>query len=129
MVYDSLFRKSLAVDYNKNNSKYIDAKYIRCLISISTKKHGKVHLQGIINPTHFITGQKIKKGEVIGEIGYCYHKIEQPNLMISRSVNNRNADPMNLFGLKTTFKEPVAFIEKSSSDLETFSWDIQKTKL
>jgi len=108
---DLLFRKNVADEFNSNHNKDIDAKYVHYRISISTQEHGKFHLQGIINPSQFITGQKIKKGEVIGEIGYCYQKIEQPNLMISRSVNNKNADPMSIFGLKTTFKEPVIFIE------------------
>ncbi len=110
---DSSFRKNIAKDFNNNSNVKIDAKYVHYRITITTKEYGNIHLQGIINPSQFITGQKIKKGDIIGEIGYCYHKIEQPNLMISRTVNNRNADPMSIFGLKSTFKAPVVFTEKS----------------
>lgn len=112
IINDSLYREHLAIEFNKKNNRTIDPKYIHYRISISTKEYGKIHLRGIRNPSEFTTGQRIIKGEILGEIGYCYHAIEQPNLMISRSVDNRNADPMYVFGLKTTFKKPIAFIEK-----------------
>jgi len=110
---DMQLRQRMAVAYNKSHSEVIDANYIHCRVAIHSKDHGDIHLQGIINPSSLITGQKIEKGQILGEIGYCYGKIDRLNLMISRTVYGKVADPMGIFGLQTTFKKPVSTTEKT----------------
>ena len=56
----------------------------------------------------FITGQKVRRGEVLGKIHYCYKKIPQHCIMLSISTRSGKAsDPMAPFGLKSTFIPPV----------------------
>jgi C-terminal processing protease CtpA/Prc len=48
--------------------------------------------------------------------------------MVSRSINKRNSDPMEIFGLKTTFKEPTAFKEKAIYQPDELTEDFEILK-
>jgi hypothetical protein len=87
--------------------KKIDVKYITQLIAIQTTDGRKVWISGFHSEKKFKTGEKIKKGDEIGTIGFSYKAIKQPSIQISISEkDNTCSDPMTPFGLKSTFKKP-----------------------
>ena len=83
-----------------------DVQFINLGIGIQTADGTKVYISGLRPSTHFKTGQKVQRGEVIGTAGYYYKKIKEPCISVSISKNKTVADPMSPFGLKTTFQEP-----------------------
>lgn len=76
-----------------------DPKYLNGYITIKCDNGIKVYLSGLRGNIPFKTGQKIKKGDVIGTVGYFYHKIKEPSIKISFS----SGDPMTPFGIKSTY--------------------------
>jgi hypothetical protein len=93
---------------NKHNGKIIDPKYVSITIGINTGKGETYYISGIRPTKYFKTGELVKRGDVIGKVGYCYWKINNPSICISRSLSSKSADPMSVFGLKTTFIQPTA---------------------
>ncbi len=125
---DSLFKEQIAKKYNETHPVSIDPKFIHFKISIYSKQYGAFSIWGLNNPGKFITGQKIRKGEVLGELGFCYSKIEKRNVKMSRSVNNKSADPMSIFGLKSTYRKPSKFIEKDYYEPDELKADFEVLK-
>ena len=54
------------------------------------------------------TGTRLKRGDVLGTVGYAYHAISQPHIDLSVSRHSVADDPMTPFGLRTTFRKPEA---------------------
>ncbi|MCI1779565.1 MAG: S41 family peptidase [Bacteroidales bacterium] len=84
-----------------------DKKFVTGGIGIRTAKGKQIYINGLSGGEVFKTGQKIAKGQVIGHMGYAFHKINKPCIWLSVSVNTYPADPMTPFGLKTTFVPPA----------------------
>lgn len=87
----------------------IDAKYLAAGIYIQAIDGRKIKIDGLdTGNKKFITGQKVKRGEVLGKIHYCYKKIPQHCMMLNISTRNgKSSDPMAPFGLKSTFIPPI----------------------
>ena len=99
------------VTNGKAHIKKIDEKYLSLSIGIQTSDGRKVWISGLHPVQRFKTGEKIKKGDVIGTMGYSYKAIKQPSINISVSEKDNTAsDPMTPFGLKTTFVKPGEMI-------------------
>ncbi len=98
------------VDGNREEAKKrgLNANFFSVGITIQTADGRRVHLAGLNSDRAFATGQKVKRGEVLGKVHYCYHKIPRPCLMVSISKGGNTADPMSPFGLQSTFIAPVA---------------------
>ena len=94
--FDIAFRKAVAEEK-------LDPKYISISIRLQVKKGEMYDISGIRPIKYFKTGTKIEKGQVIGYLGYSYHKINEPTIWFSRSVYGKVADPMRIFGLKSTY--------------------------
>lgn len=90
----------------KDLDKQYDPKYISGSIGISTGDGSTIYIGGLSGDERFKTGQKIKRGEVIGRVAYTYKPLAEPSIRISVSKNRRNADPMTPFGIKTSYKAP-----------------------
>lgn len=102
--------KAAADSCRESMAKYgIDTKYLSIHIYIQTTDGRKINIVGLdAENRKFITGQKVKRGEVLGKIHYCYKKIPQHCIMLSISTKNgKISDPMAPFGLKSTFIPPV----------------------
>lgn len=80
-----------------------DPKFLSGSLSISCGNGLKIHILGLRGDIEFKTGQKLKKGDVIGTVGYSYHKIAEPSIMISISKSSKVADPMAPFGIKSSY--------------------------
>jgi C-terminal processing protease CtpA/Prc len=102
---DSLSTKEFDIEFRKAVAKYnkLDPKYISVSIGLQTKKDEIYYISGLRPFQYFKTGSKIEKGQVIGYVGYSYKKINKPSIWFSRSVNGKVADPMSIFGIKSTF--------------------------
>jgi C-terminal processing protease CtpA/Prc len=96
--YDKQHRKLIA-DTEKN----VIPEFISLYLSISSGNGENYYISGIRPVKYFKTGYNVKKGEVIGTVGFCYKSISQPSICLSRSVNGNGADPMTPFGLKSTY--------------------------
>ncbi|MCF8298672.1 MAG: hypothetical protein K9J13_14080 [Saprospiraceae bacterium] len=83
--------------------KGIEPIYLNMSICISRMNNERIYINGLKPSRKFKTGYKIKKGEVIGRCGYAYKEIKQPCICLSRSISSKCADPMSIFGLKSTF--------------------------
>ena len=87
--------------------KKMDEKYLSLSIGIQTADGRKVWIDGLHPVKKIRSGEKIKKGDIIGTMGYSYKPIKQPSIWVSVSEkNDKCADPMTPFGLKTTFIKP-----------------------
>ena len=79
-----------------------------------------VYIGGIEGDFSFKTGQKVKRGEPIGVMGYSYNQIGQPNIRFSREKDRKVIDPMAPFSIKSTFiapteKKPVLRVSKAQA--------------
>ena len=87
--------------------KKMDIRYLSLGIFLQTADGRKVAISGLHPVKHFKSGEKIKKGDVIGTMGYSYKAIKQPSIMVSVSTKKGTSDdPMTPFGLTSTFKKP-----------------------
>ena len=81
---------------------------IRCLSIMVGLKIGdkKVWIHGLRRDKAIPTGTHLKRGDVLGTIGYSYHAISEPSIMLSVSKDSKCDDSMTPFGLRTTFRQP-----------------------
>jgi len=81
---------------------------IRCLsIKIGLKiGDKKLWIHGLRRDKAIPTGTRLKRGDVLGTIGYSYHGISEPSIMLSVSKDTKCDDSMTPFGLRTTFRQP-----------------------
>jgi C-terminal processing protease CtpA/Prc len=96
--YDLKFRKKIA----KENPG-IEADFVSISMTISVGKNDRYFIQGIRPVKKFKTGDIIQAGDIIGKVGYCYRLVPESGISFSRSFNDTIADPMSVFGLKSTF--------------------------
>ena len=52
------------------------------------------------------TGTRLKRGDVLGTVGYSYRAIYEPHISLSVSSYSKADDPMTPFGLRSTFRKP-----------------------
>jgi hypothetical protein len=84
-------------------SQNINPQYISLSIGISYNNNETYWIQGIRPIQYLKTGAQVKKGDVIGTVGFCYKLITDPCICLSRSVNSKSVDPMSPFGIKTSY--------------------------
>ncbi|MBS4061084.1 MAG: S41 family peptidase [Bacteroidetes bacterium] len=84
-----------------------DSKYFTASISLLSKDGKKIFLTGFIPSRWFKTGERLKKGEILGKASYAYHKIPEQCLFINVSRNAVSDDPMSPFGLKSSFAKAL----------------------
>lgn len=101
--------KAVADSCRKDMAKNgIDAKFLAASVYIQAIDGRKIKIEGLdTGNKKFITGQRVKRGEVLGKIHYCYKKIPQHCIMLNISTREKPSDPMAPFGLKSTFIPPV----------------------
>lgn len=81
------------------------AKYISISMEIKVGKEEQYYIVGLRPTKFFQTGEKVKRGDIIGTVGYAYSAFEIPHISISRSINSKSEDPMGVFGIVSTFKK------------------------
>jgi len=86
-----------------NLLKDINPKYINASISIISKEGLKYSLKGIIPKTILKSGEQIEQGQVLGYMGFAYHKISAPCIILNVSKNQKSVDPLSVFGLESKF--------------------------
>lgn len=100
-------RKELAEGILKHNRllKGNITRYVSLTVSIITREGDVYYIGGLNYVKSFKTGEKVAKGDVVGTMGYAFNSFGMPHIDVSRSVANKSADPMSVFGLKTTFQK------------------------
>jgi len=86
--------------------KDFDPRYINGHIGIRAGDGNVIWIGGLTGSEVFKTGQKIRRGDPLGRVDHSYHKVKEPSINLSISVNSRPADPMSPFGLKSSFIAP-----------------------
>ena len=84
----------------------LDPRYLCGDITISVGNGIKIYIEGLNGDIAFKKGQRIGKGDPIGEVAYSYHKIKRPSIRLSIGHNDKSSDPMTPFGLKSSFIPP-----------------------
>lgn len=79
------------------------SRYVSVSIGIQTGKNENYYISGLTPTRLFKTGDRIKKGDVIGKVSYAYSAFDKPHIKISRSTNSKSEDPVGVFGIKSTF--------------------------
>ena len=81
---------------------------IRCLSFLTGLKIGnkKLWIGGLRRNSAIPTGTRLKRGDVLGTMGYRYHVINEPCISVAVSYEGKNDDPMTPFGLRSTFRKP-----------------------
>lgn len=92
------------------------SRYVSVSIGIQTGKNENYCISGLTPTRLFKTGDRIRKGDVIGKVSYAFSAFDKPHIMVSRSINSKSEDPMGIFGIPTSFKktktktfDPVTF--------------------
>ena len=101
------FEDIIAQNKESMAKKMQDAKYLSYMYFIKSNDGRTIHISGLRTDTPFATGQKVKKGEVLGQVHYCYKKIPQPGICLTIDRGGKADDPMSPFGLETTFIPPI----------------------
>ncbi len=107
VAYDPAYYFDKKADSALNNNRNLEiqgSKYFTATIALLNKDGRKIYLTGFIPYRWFKTGEKLRKGDILGNASYAYHKISEPCIFISISKNAVPDDPMTPFGLKTSFK-------------------------
>ena len=101
------FEDIIAQNKESMAKKMQDAKYLSYMYFIKSNDGKTICISGLRTDTPFATGQKVKKGEVLGQAHYCYRKILEPSICLTIDKGGKPDDPMTPFGLETTFIPPV----------------------
>lgn len=104
-----------------------DPRYIHVSLCIREGGGRRIWIGGLRADRIFRTGERIKRGDKLGTVGYCYKKIPEPCLSVSVSNSRgQSVDPMTPFGIPTTFIEPKAVPEVTSLTGEEARADFSK---
>ena len=101
------FEDIIAQNKESMAKKMQDAKYLSYMYFIKSNDGRTIHISGLRTDTPVATGYKVKKGEVLGQVHYCYKKIPQPGICLTIDRGGKTDDPMSPFGLETTFIPPI----------------------
>ena len=63
-------------------------------------------ITGLRRDNSLPTGTHLKRGDVLGTVGYSYRVIYEPHISLIVSSHTKADDPMTPFGLRTTFRKP-----------------------
>ncbi len=80
--------------------------YLSGSVTIAASDGYSYHFDGLRGNIHFKTGMTIHKGDTLGTVWKCYHKIKEPHIRFSVTENGKVADPMSPFGIKSSFIPP-----------------------
>lgn len=104
-----------------------DPRYIHVSLCIRAEDGRRIWIGGLRADRIFRTGERIKRGDKLGTVGYCYKKIPEPCLSVSVSNSRgQSVDPMTPFGIPTTFIEPKAVPQITSLTGEEARADFSK---
>lgn len=114
-TFDEMINEARNDEYSKN----INCKYISGAISITLDDGRHLHISGLTGDIPFKTGQRVSKGEIIGQVGYAFKAFAEPHIMISLSARNSTPDDvMAPFGIESTFVAwtgPKEFLSESEA--------------
>lgn len=113
-----------SLDIVNNATPEFVEKYVTRSLTIEVESGKNLFVQGFFTDREFKTGEKIKRGDTLGTIGYSYFYFSQPSLQIGMSINTKSADPMTPFGIPTTFRPPNMRIIETLTKKEAIA-DIQ----
>ncbi len=104
----------------------INDQFISITLGISCGPGEHYWVSGLRPVELFKTGHIIKKGDVIGYVGYCYEPIPEPCILLRRSINTKSADPMSTFGIISSFipPKPVEIKSEISVSEQTADFDV-----
>ena len=85
----------------------VPSQYVCGFLTIRLNDGRKLHLDGLRGNVVYKTGMAVRRGDVLGTVGYCYRGIKEPHINLSLSDTQSNQDdPMKPFGLRSTFIPP-----------------------
>ena len=94
-------------DAGELNSLPVPTIYVSGDVFIRLDDGRKIFISGLTGDIPMKTGMRVEEGEVIGKVGYAYYKIDRPHIILSvTGSTGRPDDPMEPFGIPTTFLEP-----------------------
>ena len=94
-------------DAGELNSLPVSNRYVSGDIFIRLDDGRMIFISGLTGDIPMKTGMKVEEGDVIGKVGYAYYKIDRPHIILSvTGSKGRPDDPMEPFGIPTTFLEP-----------------------
>ncbi len=99
-------------DFTASSNNIYTEREVCVTLGISLSDGRKLYIGGLKGVCSFKSGQKIKRGETIGEVGYAYSKLDEPTIAIAISKYGKSIDPMTPFGIETSFKEPKPIKER-----------------
>ena len=107
----------------------IDTKYAGGTVEIRIPDGRRISLHGLTGDRRFKTGQKIAAGDTLGFLAYSYKGFRTPSLMIDISTpQGKVSDPMEPFGLKSTFVEPTSLTRENPMPAEKIREDLDVLK-
>jgi len=101
----------LTIEAAKENfeKKYGDIKYLSSEIAITLIDGSRLWIGGIMPQRNFRTGDKVKRGEVLGKARFAYKPLKCSCIKLSHSYpGGQAADPMKEFGIKSSYIAPSA---------------------
>lgn len=91
LTYSSSFQDNEPLDriaekLSRRFGTRVDPRHIGTQISLTLADGRRLHLQGLRNVRPLRTGERVQRGEVLGTVGYSYHRIAQPSISLSCST-------------------------------------------
>lgn len=85
----------------------VPTRYVNGDIFIRLDDGRMIFISGLTGGIPMKTGMRVEEGGIIGKVGYAYHKIGRPHIILSvTGSSGRSEDPMAPFRIPTTFMEP-----------------------
>ncbi len=103
---DAMIREEISRSIGERMKVKVDPKFVGLAIAIEVAEGETYFISGLRPVKTFRTGYEIRRGEVLGKVGFAYRGIDQPCIDFSRSINTKPADPMSIFGLKSSYLPP-----------------------
>lgn len=103
----------------------VNPKYLNGDLDISIGGGKMLGITGLTGDIPFKTGQRIRRGDTLGYVGYSYHKIPKPSICITISLNSKPSDPMSSFGIESSFIPPAEIKPKTSFTREQAKEDFK----
>lgn len=101
------FDAMIAAFLEEEKDLQVPSQYVCGFITIRLNDGRKLYLSGLRGNVVYKTGMTVRRGDVLGTVGYEYHGIKEPHISLSLSDSQSNADdPMQPFGLRSTFIPP-----------------------
>ena len=104
---DPTFDAMIAAFLKNEKNISVPPQYVCGVLFLRLTDGRRMSISGLRGDVAWKTGMAVKRGDIIGTVGYAYKAVKEPHIILSvTGTDSQAADPMTPFGLKSTFLPP-----------------------